>query len=298
MISRIFTCVIFLAYFEFSLAKEIALSFDDAPVGKSKHYTSSDRTEELIRKLKILMVPEVMIFANPCKDKKNGISQLKKYVDAGHLIGNHTCTHPRLDDVGYESYSKDAEMADQLLSSLYKGQKYFRFPYLNEGKDEKQRDQMRAWLKVNNYRNGMVSVDTDDYIISWAINKAKDEGKKIDYKKIERIFLKHLLGAVEYYDQLAVTNIGYSPKHVILLHEVDATVMFIDSFVKELRKKGWKIISANEAFEDKLYKETPKNTYANNGIIPQITLEKTGEKMAYNNFDELKSELVKALKLK
>jgi peptidoglycan/xylan/chitin deacetylase (PgdA/CDA1 family) len=287
--------LLFLSYESF--AKEIALTFDDAPVSSSKHFESSLRTDELIRKLKLLKVPEVMIFANPCKDEKASGAQLKKYVDAGHLMGNHTCSHPRLDDVGFSEYSKDAEKADQLLSPLFNGQKFFRFPFLNESKDEKLRDQMRGWLKANGYRNGMVSVDNDDYIVSWAINKAKKTGKKIDYKKVEKIFLDHLLGAVEFYDDLAVKNLGYSPKHVILLHEVDATVMFVDVLVTELRQRGWKIISAKEAFGDKLYLEQPKNTYSNNGIIAQIALEKTGEKIAYNHFDELKAELVKVLGL-
>lgn len=240
-----------------------------------------------------------MIFANPCKgdDSASTLAQLKKYVDAGFLIGNHTCSHPRLDDVGFADYSKDTEKGDRLLSSLFQGQKFFRFPFLNESKDEQLRDQMRNWLKANQYRNAMVTVDNDDYIFSWAINQAKDQGKKIDYKKVEALFSKHLIGAVGFYDDLAVKTLGYSPKHVLLLHEMDATVMFIDSFVNELRKNGWKIISTKEAYQDKLYLEQPKNTYANNGIIAQVAMEKTGEKIGYSHFEEIKAELKKILDL-
>lgn len=296
--TKIFIGVICLAIVSTSFAKEIAFSFDDAPVRSSQHFESGERTDELIRKLKLLKVPAVMIFANPCKDQKTSISQLKKYIDAGHLVANHTCSHPRLDDVGFGNFVKDVEKADLLLSPLFKGQKFFRFPFLNESNDEKLRDQMRDWLQANGYRNGMVSIDNDDYIVSWAINEAKSERKKIDYKKVEQLFLNHLLGAVEFYDNLAVKQLGYSPKHVILLHEVDATVMFIDSLINELRKRGWKIISANEAFEDKLYLEKPKNTYANNGIIAQVAMEKTGEKLGYNHVDELRAELKKILSLR
>jgi hypothetical protein len=78
---------------------------------------------------------------------------------------------------------------------------------------------------------------------------------------------------------------------------MDATVMFIDSLVKELRRTGWTIISAKEAYEDKLYSENPKNTYANNGIIAQIAMEKTGERIGYGGFEELKQELHKVLGL-
>lgn len=102
-------------------AKEIALTFDDAPVSSSLHFDSNVRTDTLIRKLKELHVPQVIVFANPCNgtNTESTIAQLKKYKDSGHLIGNHTCTHPRFDNVGFESFSKNAQQADQLLASLF-----------------------------------------------------------------------------------------------------------------------------------------------------------------------------------
>lgn len=48
-------------------AKEIALSFDDAPMSSSKYFETQERTDELIRKLRSLKIPPVLIFANACK---------------------------------------------------------------------------------------------------------------------------------------------------------------------------------------------------------------------------------------
>lgn len=280
-------------------AKEVALSFDDSPMPTSKHFDTHKRTEELIRKLKLLNVPPVMIFANPCKrsDTASVIGQLKKYRDAGHIIANHTCNHPRFDEVGFEEFSKDAQKGDQLLAPLMVGQKFFRFPYLNESKDEKLRDQMREWLQANGYRNGFVSIDNDDYLFSSKINQAKEQGKKIDYKKVEELFTKHLIESATFYNDLAVKSLGRSPKHVILLHEMDATVMFIESLVNALRKDGWKIISVEEAYKDKLYLDQPKNTYAGDGLIAQIYKEKTGEVADYDTYEQIKAELNKILGL-
>lgn len=135
-------------------AKEIALTFDDAPVGSTVFFETHQRTNELIKKLKALNVPPVIIFANPCKrdDANLVIEQLKAYTAGGHIIGNHTCSHPRFDKVGFEVFSADALKADKILSPLYSGQKYFRYPFLNEGTDETGRDKMRDWLSRNNYR--------------------------------------------------------------------------------------------------------------------------------------------------
>lgn len=280
-------------------AKEIALTFDDAPMTTSQHFDSLTRTEELINNLEALKAPPVMIFANPCKriDSTSVINQLKKYRTAGHLIGNHTCSHPRLDDVGFTNYINDIKKADILLTPLFSGQKYFRYPYLNEGIDNKTRDQVRQWLKDNQYKNGYVSLDNDDYYFSFKINEAKEKGKKIDYERVKTLFIQHILSAVKFYDDLAIKTVGYSPKHIILLHEMDATVMFIRPLVEELRKQGWKLISIEDALKDKIYTEEPKNTYTNNGVIAQLAKEKTGETIWHDDYDHIQTQLNKILDL-
>lgn len=277
-------------------AKEIALTFDDVPMNSSGHFQSLERTKVLLKKLKALNVPPVMIFANPCKDK-GSVQQLQKYRDSGHVIANHSCSHPRLDSAGFDAYTKDIEQGDIRLASLFSGQKFFRFPFLNEGSETKLRDEVRNWLSQREYRNGMVSIDNDDHIFSHKINQAKKKGKPIDYGRVKTLFLNHVLGAADFYDDLAQKTIGRSPKHVLLLHEMDATVMFIDSLIEELRKKGWQIIPATEAYQDSLYQEAPKNTYAGNGIISQIAFERTGKKIGYYEFDEVKAELNRILGL-
>jgi len=271
----------------FSQAKEIALTFDDAPMSSSSHFSSEERTETLIKKLREAKAPAAMVFANPCKrdDYKSLLAQLRKYRDAGHLIGNHTCNHPRFDKVGFKDFSEDAKKADELLQPLFLNQKYFRFPFLNEGKQPAARDQMRTWLEENNYRNGYVSVDNDDTELTAKLNEAKKLGKKIDYPAAEKLFVKHILTAANFYDDVATKLIGRSPKHVLLLHEIDGTVLYIDAVIRELRKDGWTIISADEAYKDPIYSEKPKNTDSGNGLIAQMYFEKHGASLVKGYYD-------------
>lgn len=95
-----------------------------------------------------------MIFSNPCKGNslESTLKQLQLYKDNGHLIGNHTCSHPRLDDVGYDEYTKDIAKADRILKPLMFAEKYFRYPYLNESNKIILRDKVRSWLKEKQYR--------------------------------------------------------------------------------------------------------------------------------------------------
>lgn len=296
LINTIFTFCLLSAQ---SSAKEIALTFDDAPMGPSAHFGSVERTEKLIQKLDSLKIPQVMIFANPCKrkDSKSVLGQLGLYAKQGHLIENHTCSHPRLDEVGFEIFSKDLIQAEGILSPLFEGEKFFRFPYLNESRDPVLRNQMRDFLKANSYRNAMVSVDTDDYLFAFKLNEAKKKNLSIDYKKVEELFVKHIVGAARFYDDLARETLGYSPKHVLLLHENDANVLFLEAAVKALRSEGWKIIGTEEAYKDPLYKMAPQSTYANNGIIAQVNHDKTGLKKGYFVFEDLDEELDQILGL-
>ncbi len=275
-------------------SKEIALSFDDAPFKSSLFFETTNRTKTLIEKLKALHVPPAIIFANPCKrtNEQEVLAQLKLYKNAGHILANHTCSHLRLDETTFEDYVKDIEKADKLMKPLLEGTKFFRFPYLNEGLEIKKRDQLRKWLKSNNFQNGMVSIDTDDYVFSFEMNKAKKLGHTIDLQKVETLFVDHLLEMLNFYDNLAQKTLGRSVKHVILLHEMDATVMFIDSFVKRLQKNGWTLISAEDAYKDKLYQEKPINMDSGNGIISQISIEQTKQKVGHTFFD-FKQELKK-----
>lgn len=274
-------------------AKEIALTFDDAPSSSTRLFESDSRTAALVEKLKTLKVPPVVVFANACNRSKTSgvVRQLKRYRDAGHWIGNHTCSHVRLDDVGFKAFTADAAKGEEYLAPLMSDPKYFRFPYLNEGSDPRVREQMRLWLQSNGYQNGLVSVDTDDYYFSDRVAQAMKLGKKVKFKKIEELFVSHVADAADYYDALAIRTLGRSPKHVLLLHERDVTVLFLEPLIKELQKRGWKLISARDAYQDPLYLEKPKNTYVGNGIIAQLAFEKTGERARFGGFSILRAEL-------
>lgn len=277
----------------FSLhAQEIAFTFDDAPAEDTVNFKSMDRAKLLVKKLTALSIPKVMIFANPCKGKYEATqAHLALYLKAGHLIQNHTCSHPRLDNVGAEAFIANIKEGDEKLATLMSGQKFLRYPYLNEGSKGNNRDQVRDWLKKNNYRNGMVSADNDDYIFSFKMEQAQKKGLKINHDLLSKLFVAHVVEGAVFYDELAKSVLGRSPKHVLLLHERDATVMYLEKLVAEFKRRGWKIISSEEAFLDPIYQEQPVNTYAGNGIIAQVAREKNGNTVAYGDFDKLKKDI-------
>ena len=47
--------------------------------------------------------------------------------------------------------------------------------------------------------------------------------------------------------------------------------MFLAEVLAMFRAKGWKIVAADEAFGDPLYKQLPKGLPAGNGLLAELT---------------------------
>lgn len=251
-------------------AKEIALTFDDCPMADGKFYTGEERTNLLIKKLKDLGVPSAAFFCNTKNLDARGMKRLKEYADAGHAIANHTANHLDFHQVSTAQFIAEIEEADRLLSGFKTFQKWFRFPYLREGDTFAKRDALRAYLAAQGYFNGYVTVDTYDWYLNGAFQKALIEGKKIRFEKLKKAYVKVLTEGADFYDAIARRTLNRSPRHVLLLHENDLAALYIDSLVLKLRANGWKIVSPQSAYEDPIAKECPETLGLGQGRVVAI----------------------------
>lgn len=258
------------------MAKEIALSFDDAPTG-SAYFSGQERTGKLIAGLKQSGVKQAAFFVIGKSVNAHSVPRLKKYQKAGHLLANHSFEHRLVEDIGREKYVEGISKTDQILAGLGEYKKWYRFPMLREGNDKKTRDNLRTLLDDLGYQNGHVTIDNYD----WYLNQKFNEEMKISLgssrsalAKWRKIYVDHVLRCLNHYDDLAIKSLGRSPKHVLLLHENDLAALFIADLVKELRKRKWKIISVEEAYSDPIYARRPNIVPAGNSLIYAIAKEK------------------------
>lgn len=262
---------IFLPQLLFS--QQIALSFDDAPRKGGHHYSGVERTEILLSKLKEKDVTAVFFCVAKDLDELE-MRRLKMYGDAGHIMANHTYSHERIDRMGVEGYIDGIRKADVILSGLPNYRYWFRYPFLDEGKDVDSRDRIREALKDMGYINGYVTVDNYDWYIEKLFQDALAEGKTVDYFKLKNLYLDHLLNSIEFYDKMAMDVIGRSPKHVLLLHENDLAALYVDELIDKLRKMGWEIISPEDAYTDPIAQIVPDVLLNGQGRIGAIAKEK------------------------
>ena len=256
-----------------SIAQEIALTFDDAPRSDGRLYTGLKRSEILLKKLAQYEVAQVAFFANSGKLNDVGRLRLKMYGQAGHVIANHSHSHPQIHEVGVEAFIEDIKKADQSLKDMPGFRPWFRFPYLNEGRDEESRDQIRKALSDMGYINGYVTVDNYDWYLEYMYQQALKENKKINYDLLGELYIEHLWESIQFYHQIGLKALNRPPKHVLLLHENDLAALYLDDLISFLRGEGWSIISPEEAYKDPIVDHIPDVLMNNQGRVAAIAKE-------------------------
>ncbi len=257
------------------LAKEtrrMAFSFDDAPMGDGPLLNGLERTETLIAALETTDIHGAAFFVltqllvhNP-----DGAARLHAYTGAGHVLANHTHTHPWLRETAPTAYLADIDLAAEMLRPFDYVQPYFRYPYLDEGNTREKRLNVVDGLTARGLSNGYVTIDTYDWYMQALVAEAIEAGHQIDMGKLEQVYVEVLVETIEFYDALAVQTLGRHPDHVLLLHENDLAALFIDELAEALMRDGWEIIPVAEAYTDPIADERPDTQFNGQGRVAAI----------------------------
>lgn len=244
------------------LAKEISISFDDAPMGDSVVMTGNERTSKILKALKDSKVPRAAFYVNTNRlDRSNGNERLRKYFEAGHLIGNHTHSHPNIRKVTKKEYLADFRKADKNLKDLGILTRYFRYPFLRRGKTQEEVVSIHQEIIKSGYTDAFVTVDNYDFYMNHLFKAAVKKKQKINYKNLERFYVETLFQGIEFYAELARKVVKKDVKHVMLLHENDLAALFVGKLIKKLKESGWKIITPEDSYKDPITGKFPKEVF-------------------------------------
>lgn len=258
-----------------SQAKTIALSFDDAPRGDGPLFSGEQRSKELLAKLDAHgAVPSAFFVTTQGLKYDGNKKRIHRYADAGHIIANHSHTHQWLHKTDSTTYIQDIQKAEELLKGYANRRPWYRFPYLDEGRELKQRDDIRVQLDKLELMSGYVTVDNYDWYIESKWQQAVNESKLVDMDALRDVYITMLMSAVKFYDELANDVLGRSPHHVLLLHENDLAAVFIGDLIDALKADGWEIISPDKAYQDEIADYVPKTLRTGQGRVAAIAHDK------------------------
>ncbi len=249
---------------------QVAITIDDLDLNPNDTplLTLDQRNEKILRALKENGNLQAALFVCGMRvDNEQGKAHLAEWDKANHLIANHSYSHFYYPSVGFEKFSDDVLRGEKVISRYKNFRKLFRFPYLKAGNTADKRDQMRKFLPENGYKMGYVTIDTSEWAIDIRLRKKLKENPNADLKPYRDFYLEHIWERTVFYDDLAKKIGRKNVKHTLLIHHNLVTALFLEDLLKMFAEKGWKVIDADKAFKDSIFKTYPSNVPAGESII-------------------------------
>ncbi len=233
--------------------KMIALTFDDGP-----HPTHTPKI------LKILEANEVQATFFMLGSRIKEYSRIAASVHAaGHVIGNHSYSHPFYTRIKKEKIDKEISSTNDAIKKItkYKEVKFLRPPY----------GALPGYVMNK-------ACDENFYIVMWSFDSKDYQGHSVDY------MLDKILKRVKSGD-------------VLLFHDIHSnTVKLMKEMIPILKKAGFKFVSLSEIYglnytpqKDNKNKKITDNPVASNNKTLETTtaknevIEKTDEKTIKNS---------------
>ncbi len=240
----------------FSMAGEMAVTIDDLPVVKQGRYDRAGQTAIMESVMDALKKHRVTATGFVVGNKVTAPWQrdlLLRFRDAGHGLGNHTFSHPDLNQTGAGEFVADIDNCDRVLGNLAGPGRYFRYPMLHRGQDPDKRETVSGWLKDQGYTVVPVTIDNDDYLFDTRYEATLDAGDVAASSEIGREYLGHMLRQVDHFRTMTESKVEREIPHILLIHMNRINGDYLDELLTHLENAGWRFVSLEEALADSVY---------------------------------------------
>lgn len=244
--------------------REVAITIDDLPLNSTQFEPARIRkmTENFLAAIKKHQIPAVG-FVNEGLLYRTGetearIAILKQWIEGGVELGNHTFSHLGFNNAALADFEDDFIRGDAVTRLLMKPgnpnrPRYFRHPFLQQGKTAEDEKAFAVFLAARGYQGVPVTVSTQDWMIVAALAKARAAGDEALVKHIGAEYVKFVAQQFDYADQVAQELFGRPIKHIVLMHANELTAENLDALAVMLKSKGYKFIAVEQALQDPVY---------------------------------------------
>ena len=254
-----------------ALAQSVAFTFDDAPnMQPLPRLSAQQRNAAMLAALaKHRVKAALFVTAGNGADQPAGNALVRAWGQAGHVIGNHTMTHPDLDSeaVSLAQYQKEILDCDAIIKLMPGYRKWYRFTFLREGKTPEKRDGVRQFLAQQGYRNAYVSLDTSDWRLEEKLLAVLAKDSNADLTPIKRQYLAHIRQRATAYRALSQQLQGRDIAQVMLMHHNLINALWLDDVITQFKEMGWTITTPDVAFQDPVYALQPMSNVAGQSLL-------------------------------
>jgi peptidoglycan/xylan/chitin deacetylase (PgdA/CDA1 family) len=240
----------------------IAFTMDDLPIyphlALPDDYTPASVADSVARALERHEVSGVYAFANswPLDVQPETAAIYDAWTSAGHFVGNHTHSHPLLNDFSSEDFIADIDSAEELLQPWLKRspEKLFRHPLNLWGNTEEKRAAVTAHIAKLDY----AIADVTSYLFEWEWDRAwrwlQQTGKTEEAEDLKSAFVEFSIAQMAY-DQACCREVfGHDVIGIALAHYVAFFAEVADPLLARMRREGIQFVPLAEAIADPAYK--------------------------------------------
>lgn len=254
----------------------VAITFDDLPyvsVPAEDDAALAAMTGRLLQRLQADAVPAVG-FVNESRLYREGklaparVDLLRNWLQAGFDLGNHTYSHPSLNQVPLDAFQTDLLQGETVTRALMEEEgrslRWFRHPFLHQGKTPDVRAAFQDFLGAHGYRVAPVTVNNAEWVFAAAYSQAQAQGDTDAARRIAAAYAPYMDEVFARAEQLALDLFGRPIPHVLVLHANALNADHFDSLAATLRKRGYRFVSLDEALADSAY-ASPVGVSGNDG---------------------------------
>lgn len=238
-----------LAMPSFAQKRELAITIDDLPfVGENRNF----HLDMIINAIKSHDVPATgFIIAKEVA--ADNWPMLHKFREAGLSLGNHTLSHANLNRVDADTYIRDIETADKLLSPVLTEPKYFRYPYLVTGEGFK-KERVMHYLSSKNYQVAPITIDSKDFVFNQLLLSVPEKERRHFLTVLRPCFLDFIWQQTLKAEEHSRAAHKPSEAQILLIHANLLTAYVLPDIIDLYKQNGFTIVSLNDALK------TPENT--------------------------------------
>lgn len=243
--------------------REIALTFDDLPASQGGEDVNHLVTvnNRILAALEAERAPAVG-FVNEGKlgtDKGRDlrIAILRRWVDAGFALGNHTASHLDFHATTLERFQQDVIDGDRVTPGLMHGAgmtaRWFRHPFMHTGLNPEIRNALDRFLEAQGYRTAPFTIENADYVFSDVYRRAKLREDFNRQRRVAQAYLAHIDLMLEFFETLSREAFEREVRQVLLIHVNDINADLLPGLLKRIRARGYRFITLERALEDPAY---------------------------------------------
>jgi peptidoglycan/xylan/chitin deacetylase (PgdA/CDA1 family) len=183
---------------------------------------------------------------------------LRQWIREGFDLGNHTYSHPDVNDLSIEQIQEEIVRGESTIGALMKeaGKRleFFRFPMNHTGETKAKHDALAEFLLRRGYELATCTIDNSDYLFNQSYVRMLANHDAVNARRLRSDYLAYTDSEIDYSAGLNRQVFGYEPPQIMLLHDNRLNADVIEELLKLFSQKLYQFVSLASAQSDAAYR--------------------------------------------